>query len=414
MKKFIPQSLIVACCILFSCDNSTQVEENPVVPREVKPQSEVMDRGNAFAFSIFKECYKNKPGQNTFVSPMSISLALGMTANGAVGETQKEMHTLLGLEGKSVAEINSAYEKTIASLTAADTTATLNIANSIWFPTGYSVKPSFINQNIKSFGAEIYEKDFSTNEIVDTVNDWVSEKTKGKIPTVLEKLFWNPRTRMLLINTLYFKGDWSYPFDSTLTKEEAFYKSSNEQAMCKMMHNEASLRYYYENDDYQMVELDYKGRNYAMNIFMPKSGDIDGFTERFDAQEWYNGTSFAKKCIVDLKLPRFKVQSDFELKSIFQSMGVPLPFSPLQADFSAITEAEQLYIGKALHKTYINADEIGTEAAGVTVMEGESMGPKVKPVYENKTMHVNKPFLFTIRHNETKTILFVGMVNSPE
>ncbi|MCJ7728085.1 MAG: serpin family protein, partial [Actinobacteria bacterium] len=181
----------------------------------------LVSANTGFGFDIFKELILEDKDKNIFISPMSILLALAMTYNGAVGDTNLAMAEALGFTGFDLEELNSVFHDLMISIKNADSDIELAIANSIWYKFGFKAKEDFVERNEKYYSSEVNEIDFAAPEAVDTINGWIEEATKGKIEKMLSEI--PPDAVMYLINAIYFKGNWTYPFDENLTSDDDFY-----------------------------------------------------------------------------------------------------------------------------------------------------------------------------------------------
>ncbi len=374
-------------------------------------EQQLADSGNKFGLKFFRELNKDEIGENVFISPLSISYALGMTYNGSAGETREAMAKSLELQGMSIDEVNQSYKSLMELLTTLDPEVIFEIANSIWYRQGFHVEQKFIDLNKEYFDALVRELDFSRPDAPDIINDWISEKTHGKIEDVIESI--NPLTMMFLINAIYFKGTWVYEFDPEETKEESFYLIDGASEKVQMMSQRAEF-YYYENDLFQAIDLPYGKERFSMTILLPKENeDIDYLIGKLDQNTWNKWISDfpEEKDTVNLFLPRFTTRYDKSLNSVLSALGMDIAFDPGRADFSNINpHRPDLHISNVQHVTFIEVNEEGTEAAAVTVVEMGvgSVGGRIYP-----TMRVNKPFFFVIRENHSDTLLFMGKIMDP-
>jgi serpin B len=389
--------------LLLSCQSDDPVptpNERKDIPLS-RSEVEMTALGNEFAFNFFKTIVQNERTVNVFVSPLSASIALSMTANGSAGTTLEEMKTTLGFKDYSLDEMNAYYKKLVNGLLTVDNTTTLGIANSIWIKEGFKVKQPFIDLNKEVYDAEVRNLDFNSPQSVDVINRWCSDKTNARITDVLESI--DPDTRLFLINALYFKGIWTSKFDKRNTAPDDFTAISGQKNKVNMMHQECTAPYT-SDEGLQIVELPYGNEAFGMVILLPEESlDIDRVIDRLTPADWDKWMQGLSAHTIDLKLPKFKLEYHRELNGDLMRMGMTTPFQN-GADFSKMSDAD-LYIGMVKQDTFVEVNEEGTEAAAITVvgMLGTSAGrPQVIP------FHVNRPFIYMIKEKSTGAILFMG------
>jgi serine protease inhibitor len=403
--------------IIFVCFTSVQCSNKPVDPPDNPPRAltaaekHIVESDNKFGLKLFREIVKQDEDSNVFISPLSISMALGMTFNGAEDSTEEAMRNVLELAGLTEQEINESYRGLINLLTQLDPKVIFEIANSIWYRKGLPVKQEFINLNQTYFDAEIAALDFDKPDASKTINDWVDEKTHGKITEIIEPPI-SPEMVMFLINAIYFKGTWTCEFDEEATQEDWFTLPDNSQVQCQMMRQEKEFSYF-ENDLFQAIDLPYGNQKFSMTIFLPKlEVEVDSLISQFNQENWDNWLGSFETGSGKLFLPKFTLEYKIKLNDVLTALGMGIAFNPALADFSGIAEVNplaNLYISKVLHKTYIKVDEEGTEAAAVTSVEvGITSMPPAGFV-----MRVDRPFVFAIRENHSQTILFMGKIVEP-
>ena len=383
-------------------------DEDSDKPRSLsKTEARQVQASNEFSFDIFKELSIGQADSNVFISPLSIYYALGMTYNGAAGETAEEMENTLHLPEGTSEEINSSFETLMEYLLGLDPDVTLQIANSIWYRDTWTFKETFLNICKDYFSAEISGLDFNDPSSVDTINNWVDENTNHKIDNIIDSI--DPRTVMFLINAIYFNGTWKYEFDSDMTEEKDFYLTDGNTTKCNTMVQTAELKYM-SNDDFQAVNLPYGNGNYVMTIILPNSNaNIDSIIEEMNSTNWELWMSQMETKKGTVYLPKLKFAYEKELNDALQSLGMRKAFSG--ADFSNMDEtAQYLFISEVRHKSFIEMNEEGTEAAAVTIVEisFESIGEE-----GDFTMNMNRPFIYAIQDINTNAMLFVGLLNVP-
>jgi serpin B len=395
--------------ILWQCSNpvSSPIQINKNITASDK---QLVQSSRLFGLKLFKQVNQSAGDTNIFISPISISTALGMVLNGANGKTYDEIKSTLELPGNTQEEINKSYKNLNNLLTQIDPKVIFESANSIWYRQDVSFEQSFLNINKTYFDAEVQALNFADPSAVNTINNWVSEKTKQKITGIIDRI---PQDAvMYLINAIYFKGTWLYKFDSTATKDDNFYVTSGNPVICKMMDQKNKFNYY-KAVNYQAVELPYGDGDFEMLVILPSSGtDINSLINQMDDSYWNNLLANMDSADVNLWLPKFKIEYSITLNDALKALGMTSAFDSTTADFSNIRKEKDLFISRVLHKTYVKVDEEGTEAAGVTAVEftRSSVSPGNNEVY----MKINRPFIFAIRENSSGAILFVGKVVNPD
>jgi serpin B len=332
-------------------------------------------------------------------------MALGMTLNGAAGQTDADMRRTLGFGDMKRDEINASYKSILDALPNLDPKTLLEIANSIWVRKDFPVQPDFISVNRQFYYAEVRGLDFASPDAPGVINGWIGEKTHGRITNVIDRI--DPAAVMFLINAVYFKGTWLYEFNPELTADDAFIKSDGTPTPCKMMKQKATLAYF-ETDQFQALDLPYGNGRFSMSIFLPKSGQsLDAFVTSFTPENWSVWRERFEPRETILQLPKFKLDYGIKLNDALTALGMGVAFVPGEADFGGINPDAELFIHQVKHKTFVEVDEKGTEAAAVTVVEigVTSVGPGNETV-----MRVDRPFLFVIREKSSDALLFIGKI----
>ena len=400
--------LTVSFMVVGSCNQDDQ--ESPEKLKKASPivlKSEYLNKTaqhNSFDLDLLKKTLQPDDKPNEFVSPLSVSMALSMTLNGAKGETADEMFDALRVSGYTMEEVNDYNQTLREALLKADPTTELGIANSIWNRKGISFLDAFIQVNQNFYDAEVREMDFSAPATLDAINNWCSDATKGKIPKVLDAI---PTDAVsYLINAIYFKGIWMMKFQEKKTTNEQFTAESGSQQTVKMMRQTEEFSYAAtENGGY--LQLPYGNGAFSMVVMLPHAGrTVSHMLSELNPESW-NSLKY-RTCKVNLKLPRFKAECSYNMeKAILPAMGMLKAFDPQQADFSGMSNIG-LFISRVIHKTFVEVNEEGTEAAAVTVVEMELTAFPSEP--EEIDFFVNKPFLFLIKENSTGAILFAGKI----
>jgi Serine protease inhibitor len=360
----------------------------------------------SFSANLFKETYQS--GANTLVSPTSAYLALGMAANGASGTTRKAFQKLLGKYGLSADDLNKAYKSYADALTQKRGDTTLTIANSIWFNSTFSPNKSFLQQNADYFGATAKKLDFTDKNAVNEINSWVKSKTGGKIDKILDKL--KKEEVMHLLDALYFKAKWTSPFDQTSSPYSgSFNPESGGSSKVTYMSLESSLAYAQRANETAVV-LPYNDKRFAMLLILPdKSIQLSKYVADMSENTIPDIVGAMKTARVNLTLPQFKVESDSPLDSALKGMGLGVAYGD-SADFSKIgTDKKPLCITSVHQKTYLDVDELGTEAGAVTDI---GVGVTALPV-DLKKLVFNRPFVYAVIDTKTNLPLFIGAMEKP-
>ena len=357
----------------------------------------------SFAFGLFQDIVSNDGSDIVFLSPLSASLALSMTANGASETTRQEMLSVLGFDC-SIKEVNE-YNRSVIDLFASEPDGVeLNAANSIWVSDAFPLKGRFCRTVRKNYDAMVTNLDFSDPASPSVINRWCADNTAGRIDKMIEAI--DPATQLYLLNALYFKGLWTTPFDTALTREDIFHGDSNDSQV-KFMYNKAYFPYYIGPEG-SMVELPYgDDRNFVMDVIIPPDGlSADEFVIGLDSESLSRLSSGLQTDEIRLMLPSFKAEYDVSLNAALQRLGMKEAFTS-SADFSDMSK-EPLMISEVRQKTFIEVNEEGSEAAAITSIG--IMRTSLAP--EPFEFKVDRPFVFLIRERNSGTILFMGLVRN--
>jgi len=370
-------------------------------------QAKLVSANTEFAFDLLKQIAGEQPDANIFISPFSVSGVLQMAANGAAGDTRAEMQRVLKTAALPPELLNAANQDLDQSLNS-QTNVILNLANAIWFQEGILLKPGFVATNGRFFHAGLAPVDFKKPESAQIINEWADNSTHGKIKDVVQWPF-DPLTRVILANAIYFKGRWERPFDKGATKPRAFHLSKDKTKPVPTMWQRGHFSYH-EGNGYQAVRLPYAGRRLQMYLFLPGTNSNPAkLLAGMDSDSWrdkilpgfrdHEGT---------LAFPRFKLDDNVKLNESLQALGMRHAFD--DADFSAMT-SEPLFVSQVKQKSFVEVNEEGTEAAAVTTvtMLGMAVMQPPKPF----EMIVDRPFFFVIGDGETQSILFMGLIYDP-
>lgn len=360
---------------------------------------------NHFAFNLFRQvCLED---ENYFLSPLSASLALSMTANGTAGETASQMKEVLGFDSYSYKDMNGFFKKLSQALVQADKLTEVGLANSIWIRKGFPVKDSYKEIVKNSYLAQIEELDFFSPLAVKTINDWCSSKTKGRIDKIIDQI--EPAMVMYLINALYFKGPWTKSFDQSSSYRDYFYSDNNTRQMVDYMIQTDTFPYV-ETEYARVAELPYGNEAFSMVLVLPNPGVHTNrvVKEEMNKTGWEAITSGLErnKRRLTVSMPKFKYEYEKNLIPTLQAMGMVIPFIGGVADFSNLSPVSGLYISLVKQKTFIEVNEKGTEAAAVTVV-----GIKESSANNPLPFYINRSFIYIIKEKSTGIILFMGKMS---
>lgn len=405
-------SLFFALILFLATASCQKTDSTPKeIPDITVKSAELVEADNSFGLELFRQVVaKAEKSENTSISPLSVSIALAMTYNGALGETKTEMETALKLSGITPAQINNTHKALVEALKSSDPEVVLEIANAIYYQKGLNVQSDFVATNQKFYDAEVNSLNFSSPlDALKVINAWVLQKTHDKIPKIIEKFDNVPI--MVLLNAVYFNGVWKSKFDSKQTHNLRFNLSNDSWKETPMMTQTASLEYA-SNDLFSAINLPYGKGNFQMTVILP---NLNRTTKDVIAQltneNWLSWQkNFSPKDQLIVTMPRFKFSWDMKLNEVLQQMGIKKAFDA-GADFSGISKDVKLFISEVIHKTYIDVNENGTEAAAVTaiVMTTGESGPDPRTYFT-----VNRPFIFAITEKTTGAILFIGEITNPE
>jgi serpin B len=400
---------------LIDRNEASAAESKPAVSAKLTDDvSAVVRSGNQFALDLYQRLRSGEG--NLFFSPSSISTALAMAYGGAAGSTEAEMARTLHFQMPR--EQVHAAMRALQSFWKADEKKQgfrLNLANRLWGQDGYKFLPEFLQLTLTNYGAELSRLDFAkeAEQARQTINQWVEEQTQNKIKNLIPTADVVRDARLVLTNAVYFKGDWSDPFNKKLTKDEEFHVSANRTIKAPLMHKQRRFRYS-ARDGLQVLELPYGDRSLSTIVLLPDK--VDGLADlegRLTIDQMRKWTDTLRSRDVIVYLPRFKTTSQFEMSKTLKSMGMLSAFDASSADFSGMTGGKDLFISAVIHKAFVDVNEEGTEAAAAT---GIIMLPTAAPIRDPEmppVFRADHPFVFLIRDNRTGAILFLGRIADP-
>lgn len=365
-----------------------------------------------FGFRLFEEVVNAHPNKNVFISPASVSIALAMTYNGAAGETRTSMAKALGIDGLDLSQANAAYRDLLTVLRSPDKGVTLDIQNAIWAHRETTFQRDFLARNEQFFGATARTVDFKNEEeAAQTINDWVKEATRERIPKLADRFAAD--TRMVLANAVYFLGLWKDPFTPDATAESDFTKFDGKVQKVPLMTREGDFLYQ-QGDGFQAIRIPYgeTGRTH-MTVFLPRRGlAMREFLRTVNSRNWSEWGRAFRMRPGTVQIPRFRAEFSSLLNDPLKAMGLAPAFDPNRADFAGMTGRRDLYIGQVIHKTFVEVKEEGTEAAAVTGVEMRATSIPMEPE-ERFVFRADRPFLYAIEDSQTGVVLFLGIFGDP-
>lgn len=401
-------TVLLAACADATSPGGDAPTEITALPRALTAtEQEIIASSGTFAFDLLREVNADWQGRNVFISPLSASMALGMTMNGAAGTTFDEMRQALGFGVRPLPEINAGYQSLIALLQGLDPRVTFELANAIWYERTFEsfIEPSFLATVRGAFDAEVGALDMGTPQSVSTVNDWAKSHTKGKIEKVLDS---TKDLVMLLANAIYFKGDWRDRFDKAATTPRPFELEGGQQVHVPTMFRDGPAQRGGAGGAL-WLEMPYGGNAYAMTVVVPPAGTgIDAFVAGLTPQAWQQGISSLGDHDGEIRFPKFRLSWEDTLQAPLKRLGMRAAFVPDGADFTRLSSAmgRRLFISFVKQNSFVDVNEEGTEAAAVTTV---GVGVTSLPL----PLVVDRPFVFAIRERLSGTILFMGKIVDP-
>ncbi len=401
------KALVPAVALLSACNDPNgpgRPEPIDSLPRQLSVgEQKLITSSNAFAFDLLKAVNSADRAGNVFISPLSASMALGMTMNGAAGSTYDAMHSTLRFGDLARADVNESYKSLIALLRGLDNTTKFAIANSIWYDQSWPFRQEFLTESQSYFDAEVKGLDLSKPASVDVINEWVSQATSKKIPKIIDDL--GGGEVMFLINAIYFKGVWVSQFDKSKTFSAPFHALDGTTPTVQLMSQKGEFRHGF-GSDYSAIDLPYGNSAFTMMVVSPNQGvDINAFTEKLTEEKWHAiDAAMTATGEIGLEFPKFRLEWKKNLNDQLKALGMGVAYSDLTADFSRMSASDiPLVITDVIQKTYVDVDEEGTEAAAATSV---GVGPTSAPLL----IRVDRPFVFAIRERLSGTILFIGKI----
>lgn len=389
---------------LISCSNDIDIDD---VPKE--HVNKISEANNALGFSTLATLQQNKNGdENIFISPTSLYTALLLAYNGSDEGTKAEFSDLLEITDQSDEELNEAMYSLIDSLLKDTKDIEVTSANSLWLSDTYTFQTEYKEAMEKYFNAQVEAIDITDDGSANKINKWVQKETNDKIKDIIEAPL-QENFVALLVNVLYFNGEWQFEFDEQQTEDDTFY-ATEKDVQVPFMQLEEELAYM-ENKDVQAVQLPYGEGDMMMQVYLPKEDtDMTEFVATTLSEEWETWQDSFEESPGTIFMPKFELEYEIVLNDILQELGLEQAFSN-KADFSRmVEETNALKISEVKQKTYVDVNEQGTEAAAATSVEIVETSAIIEDPFE---MKVDRPFIFTITDVDTDAILFLGKIENP-
>jgi len=362
-----------------------------------------------FVFAFYSEIAKDSPESNLFLSPFSISTAFSMAYEGAAGNTASEMQQVFGFISDDQKR-REAISDTLAKLDSKNDLYKLQIANALWVKDGYQIKQDYLDTATTYYDSTVDNVDFVTNDGVNKINRWTSEKTQGKIKDVLAPDSTDELTRMVITNAIYFKGKWGNQFNPGNTSDKLFWLDKDKSVTVPMMKSPADMFDYYETKDLQAIKMYYVGGDISMIVLLPKDKNgLGSLEDSLNMQKLDFIRDMMTREPLTIQMPKFEFETEYKLVDSLENLGIHDAFDKNNADFQGMTD-EQVYLDQAIHKAFVNVNEEGTEAAAITALVVRAQSGPPEPRHEFVADH---PFVFIIQENNTGEILFIGRLANP-
>lgn len=417
MRFTLPVAALALTGLFFGCSDKPTTPDTPTqlatptsrsLQQLAQEEPELFRAVNDFSFTLFAKTVEGATARdNVFLSPLSVAYAVAMCYNGAAGETRTAIAQTLQLESYTDDQINRFFRDLMTDLPLVDSTALLEIANSVWHTDSLIFRTQFVDLVTDYFGAEVSGLDFLNDASADTINAWVDSTTHGCIKEIVRADQLREMV-VLILNAIYFKGAWTISFDTALTRELPFAFGDGSYENCLMMLSDTSYEYL-ENDLLQGVRLPYGDGSYAMMVLVPKvNHTVSELVLSLSVEQWeqWNSELNVEESLTVI-LPKLKLEKEYLLSEMLEAMGMSLAFADA-ADFSRMTEGGGVRISDVKQKTFLQVDEMGTEAAAVTAI-GLYPTDAAPPL----AIVANRPFVLAICEKTTGAILFLGRIADP-
>ncbi|ACK70440.1 proteinase inhibitor I4 serpin [Gloeothece citriformis PCC 7424] len=368
--------------------------------KQTNSQQQLLEANTLFGLRLFQTLVSEDPNQNVFVSPPSVAIALSILMQGANGKTREEMVSTLGYEELNVKEIHTTHQILLNSLQQDNPNLDIALANALYARDGISFRHQFLKDNELYYQSQITNLNFASPQAAGIINRWTREHTQGKIDQIVPHI--NPKDTLIVVNAIYFKGMWKHKFDRQQTKNQPFYLPNGKTKQYPLMSGKGKYQYY-ENEQFQAVNLPYGDERFSLYIFLPKSGsNLSSLLSQLTFQRWNEWIQEFNVKQGSLQIPRFTIEYESNLKQALSTLGMKSIFS--QGDFSNMTSSA-VVVNEIKHKTLVEVKEEGIEPPSSTSPEVEGKN--------TFTMIVNRPFFCAIRDQEKGIVLFMGAIVDP-
>ena len=385
------------------------------IPRAAmsSPSIDVADADNAFGFRLLNAVQKTTPAGNVVLSPVSAALNLSMVLNGADGETRQEIQAALSLSGSDVSALNEANAQLIQTIRTPAKDTTLSVADSVWADSRRAtLHPDYVKRIRDSYDAEIEALDFSNGNATQRINSWASKQTQGKIPKVIDRI--EPGELVLLLNAVYFKGQWTHKFDKAKTQQHDFTLENGSTRQVARMAQSGRFEYF-ETPQMQAIRLPFGQGDLIMEVLLPaKSSSLGALETQLTPERWREWRGHYAQRFGTIELPRFELESKYRLNDPLEALGIKRAFEPGRAQLTGMLSSargQNLSISSVVQSTYWKVDEEGSEAAAVTTT-GIRATAVARPEQPFR-MIVDHPFLCAIQDQRSGALLFIGAIYDP-
>lgn len=410
LKRLITLLTIVSfILVIVGCGMANEKSLKSEVPINDQDYSKIVASNNSFAFDLLSLLSEEQ--ENAFISPASIFLALSMAYNGADGITKDEIAKVLHIEDLSTTQLNQFNASLMEKIDVQSSNdIQINIGNSIWINENFHFKDGFVQNTTKYYQAEIDEVDMLDEKSLKKMNKWVKKSTKGNIKEIINEPL-SPDTVAIILNAIYFNGDWKHAFNTSKTKDSTFYLMDGTTKTISYMELNETIAYL-ENDYFQIASLSYSNEKMSMNIVLPKEDiSLQQIEDMFTVENWMQWKGSLSKKEGTIVLPKFQIEYEMALKEGLQQLGMTTAFEETANFKKMVKEEVPIYISQVMHKTYIDVNEKGTEASAATSVEMETTSA---PIDNPFLMDVNRPFFTIITDDDTGAILFIGNISNPK
>jgi serpin B len=369
---------------------------------------DISSANNQFAVDFYSNLTQNDSVSNVFFSPTSISTAFSILYEGARQNTSQEIQNVFGFPEDDQIRRHGYLSLHQSINEKSNTDTKLSIANALWLAENFEPLAEYIDTATTFYDSEVDTVDFASDEGVNKINEWVDEKTQGKITDILKPGSTGSNTKMAITNAIYFKGLWEYPFDPEDTYDSEFMVDKDNSVNVQMMTFPHKMQVSYTvTETMEMIELPYRNGTLSLLVILPNEIDdlrtVEESITVDNLKMWKDFPTVNRG--INIHIPKFTLETEYDLTEQLPDMGMPTVFNPVHADLSGITGYKGLYVSQAIHKAFVEVNEKGTEAAGATVIVTDESG--------GSTFRADHPFIFIIQDNETDSILFMGRVTDP-